>query len=151
MFVRGRWNWTRFGYEKGFPRGCQFTDVDAAVEFDGRRLVLEPKHYDGIGPLPAGPPTGQMLYLRDEVKLGKVVLVLFGCGVCDDPYAVYDVGREQLFDWRGDDKARRRKRLKRHIDRALGLIPDSDAAIDPAMQEVIWPDVRRPPDSKGVA
>ncbi len=63
-FVRGRWDWSRGGYERGFPRGCQFTDVDAAIEFDNRGLVIEPKHYDGVGPLPDPySATGQLLFL----------------------------------------------------------------------------------------
>lgn len=126
-FIRGRWDWTKFGYERGFPRGCQFTDVDAAVEFDGRRLVLEAKQYDGIGELPAGPPYGQLLFLRDEAELGKTVLVVYGCGVCDDPYAIYDVGRREWFKFQNPDtglwlnKDQRRTFLKLHIDRAMGL------------------------------
>lgn len=130
-FIRGRWDWTRFGYEKGFPRGCQFTDVDAALEFGGDRLVIEPKQYDGVGPVPDLPPTGQLRYLQDEAKLGKTVLVLYGCGVCDDPYAVYDVGRKEWFIWREDetcewlDKQERRSRLKRHVDRAMGLLDEN--------------------------
>jgi hypothetical protein len=50
-FMRGRWHWTRFGYEYGFPRGCQFSDIDAVVEFNGRMLFIEAKSYDGIGSL----------------------------------------------------------------------------------------------------
>lgn len=124
-FVRGRWDWSKFGYERGFPRGCQFTDIDAAIEFDGKALVIEPKHYDGDGPLGL-PPTGQLLFLKAEVRLGKTVLVLYGCGVCNDPYAVYDVGREEWFQWRDQagewlSRSERRKRLKNHIDRAMGL------------------------------
>lgn len=120
-FLRGRWNWTRYGYEMGFPRGCQFTDIDAAVEFDGHRLVIEPKHYDGVGDF-ASIPTGQLRFLRDEVSLGKVVLVLYGCGACNSPYGIYDVNRDEWFDWRGCDLKDRRARLKNHIDRALGLL-----------------------------
>ena len=119
-FIRGRWNWTRSGYERGFPRGCQFTDVDAAVEFDGRSLIIEAKHFDGIGSLPEI-SNGQRLFLRDEVNRGKTALIVFGCGACDDPHAVYDVARGQLFDWRGQPKTIRRYQLKCHINRALGL------------------------------
>lgn len=122
-FVRGRWDWTRCGYEAGFPRGCQFTDIDASIEFDGHRLMIETKSYDGIGDLPHPPPLGQWRFLRDEVKQGKEVLIVYGCGVCDDPYAVYDVRRDRLFDWRGKyDKEVRRRLLKRAIDGALGLL-----------------------------
>jgi hypothetical protein len=129
-FLRGRWDWTRFGYENGFPRGCQFTDVDAAVEIDGRRLVIEPKHYDGVGILPGKPEVGQGLYLRDEVKLGKTVLVLYGCGPCNDPYAMHIYGRtsaEDVFiDWRSPplSKIERRRQLKRYIDWAVGIADD---------------------------
>lgn len=149
-FVRGRWDWTRHGYEAGFPRGCQFTDVDATVEFDGRALVIEPKHYDGIGGLPNPySNTGQMLYLRSEVKLGKAVLMLFGCGPCNDPYAVLEVGMSREGDtphiWRDPDsglwlpKSERRKRLKNLIDAGMGVM--QTATLDMGDD---WPLVRKP-------
>lgn len=125
-FIRGRWDWTRYGYERGFPRGCQFTDIDATVEFDGHRLVIEPKHHDGIGACDY-PDMGQLLLLRDEVKLGKAVLVLYGCGACDSPQAVRILGRvkseDVWHDWRGKDIEERRKLLKEQIDIAMGLTP----------------------------
>lgn len=127
-FIRGRWDWTRFGYEVGFPRGCQFTDVDASVEFDKRQLVIECKAWDGDGILPSiydEKSTGQRRQLRDEAALGKTVFVLYGCGVCNDPYALHviaPVRAEDIFvDWRGRDKAERRRLLKSAIDRAVGL------------------------------
>lgn len=140
-FVRGRWEWTRFGYEKGFPRSCQFTDIDATVEFDGRRLVIEPKHHDGIGPCDY-PDAGQLMFLRDEVRLGKAVIVLYGCGACNSPQAARVLGRvraeDRWEDWRGKDVEERRELLKREIDRALGLLeaaPPSPRAADD------WPPV----------
>ena len=129
-FIRGRWDWTRGGYEDGFPRGCQITDLDAAVEFDGSRLVVETKQYDGVGDLPGNgyPPgmgVGQLRFLRDEASLGKTVLVLYGCGACNDPYVVFALAAERsddrFEDWRGLDKEQRRKSLKQEIDRAMGL------------------------------
>ena len=128
--VRCRWDWTSGGYESSFPRGCQFTDLDAAVEFDGHGLVIEPKHYDGVGMLPGDgyPPgvgAGQLRFLRNEAFLGKAVIVLYGCGPCNDPHAVYVLGmnrsEDRFEDWRGMDKADRRKLLKAEIDRAMGL------------------------------
>jgi hypothetical protein len=157
-FVRGRWDWTKHGYEKGFPRGCQFTDLYGAVEFDGRRLVVEPKHHDGIGPCEY-PDTGQLLFLRDEVRLGKTVIVLYGCGPCNSPQAVRVLGRDRTEDrwedWRGRDLTDRRQLLKLEFDRALALVPvaeqlperDSSAGL----VEVAWPEVRRPPDWTGAA
>jgi hypothetical protein len=127
-FIRGRWNWTAFGYEDGFPRNSQFTDVDSSVEFDDRRLVIECKGWDGDGIIPSiygDKSTGQRMHLRDEAKLGKTVFVLYGCGVCNDPYALHILGpskHDDLFvDWRGLDRPERRKLLKRAIDEALGL------------------------------
>lgn len=123
-FIRGRWDWTRFGYEKGFPRGCQFTDIDAATEFDGRALVIESKDYDGQG-IPGEVHPGQMGQLRDDVRRGKAVFVLWGCGCCNDPHILLRVGAErsadQRFDWRGKPRDWRRAELKRHIDQAMGL------------------------------
>lgn len=124
-FIRGRWDWSRYGYEKGFPRGCQFTDIDAAVEFDGRRLVIEPKHHDGTTMGFPYPDDGQLSFLRDEVRLGKAVIVLYGCGACNSPQAVRVLGHrkneDRWEDWRGFDIEERRKRLKREIDHAMGL------------------------------
>jgi hypothetical protein len=130
-FIQGRWKWTSFGYEGGFPRGCQFTDVDAATEFDGSRLLIEPKHHEGIGPCPY-PKTGQLLFLRDEAKLGKTVFVLYGCAVCNDPHAIRYIGadrsQDEFVDWRGLGKESRRQLLKWHIDRAMGLVGGTEAS-----------------------
>ena len=127
-FIRGRWDWTRFGYEDGFPRGCQFTDTDAVTEFDGHRLVMECKSWDGLGIIPSiygEQDTGQRRYLRDEASLGKTVFVLYGCGACNDPYALHILGptrpEDQFLDWREYGKEERRKLLKAEIDRVLGL------------------------------
>lgn len=149
-FVRGRWDWTRHGYEAGFPRKCQFTDLDGAVEFDGHSLVIEPKHHDGLGPMPY-PDDGQLRFLRNEHKLGKAVIVLYGCGPCNSPQGVRLLGstrpEDTWKDWRGRELTERRRLLKYGIDVALGLVEMSDAQLE----EVIWPDVRRPPDSKDIA
>lgn len=126
-FIRGRWNWSKDGYEKGFPRGCQFTDVDAGVEFDGHSLIIEAKHWDGVGDRPEI-GQAQTSYLRDEVRRCKVALVVFGCGPCNDPWAVRQIGAtkddDRWYDWRDvPGKADRRKQFKRLIDRATGLLP----------------------------
>lgn len=96
------------------------------MEHCGDRLVIEAKQYDGVGDLPGWPSDGQMRFLRDEAALGKTVLVLWGCGVCNDPYAVLDVRRDgqQLYDWRGRSKNDRRAQLKLHIGRAMGLLDE---------------------------
>lgn len=131
-FIRGRWNWTRFGYEIGFPRGSQFTDIDAAVEFDGHRLVVEAKQWDGEGIIPSiysdepKSQMGQRLALRAEAKSGATVFVVYGCGVCNDPHAMHQLGvrkaDDRFFNWRGEEtKEARRKLFKQEIDRALGL------------------------------
>lgn len=127
-FIRGRWDWTKHGYEQNFPRGCQFTDVDATVEFDGRRLVIEGKHHDGSDKPLSLPPLGQLRSLQEEVAQGRTVLVLFGCGACNNPVALYDVGRKSWHDWRECSLGSRRQRLKNHIDRAMGLLDESEAA-----------------------
>jgi hypothetical protein len=123
-FIRGRWDWTKYSYEDRFPRKCQFTDIDATVEFDGYRLVIEPKHHDGVGPCPY-PDDGQLGLLRDEVRLGKTVIVLYGCGACNSPQAIRILGpgraEDRWEDWRGRDIAERRKLLKEEIDKAMGL------------------------------
>src|SRR5258707_11328042 len=122
--IRGRWDWTRFRYEEGFPGGCQFTDIDATTEFAGRFLVIEPKHHDGTGPMPY-PDTGQLILLRKEVRFGKAVIVLYGCGVCNSPQGIRVLGEsrqgDRWEDWRGRDIEVRRKLLKHEIDQAMGL------------------------------
>lgn len=123
-FIRGRWKWNEFGYEQGFPRGCGFTDIDATTEFDGCALVIEPKHHEGTGPMPY-PPDGQLALLRDEVRRGKAVIVLYGCAVCNSPYGVRILGStrtdDRWEDWRGLPVDERRKLLKEEIDGAMGL------------------------------
>lgn len=119
-FIRGRWDWSRYGYEKNFPRGCQFTDVDAAVEFGGKHLLIETKHYEGTGKCKL-PAKGQLIFLKREAEFGKTVLVLYGCGACNDPYVVYDVGRDKWHDWTGYPKVHRRELLKEKIDAAMGV------------------------------
>jgi hypothetical protein len=125
-FLRGRWDWTKSGYEDGFPRRSQFTDLDAAIEFDGRRLVIETKHHDGSPGRFEPPDTGQSLFLRDELSLGKTVFVLYGCGACNDPHGLRIYGGaklqdDEVIDWRGLPKSERRRRFKRYIDWAMGL------------------------------
>jgi hypothetical protein len=83
--------------------------------------VIETKQWDGIDPFPGLPPRGQLLALQDEARLGKSVFVLYGCGVCNDPYAVYDAGRNAWHDWCSETKVQRRVNLKRLIDEAMGL------------------------------
>ncbi len=112
--------WTRFGYERGFPRGCQFGDIDAALEFDGRSMLIEAKAFDGIG----NPPPlskGQRWNLEHEVSLGKTVFVLYGCGACNDPLFVVNMSTGERHDLRKHRKLARRQELKRLIDVAMGL------------------------------
>jgi hypothetical protein len=124
-FLRGRWDWTRAGFEEGFPRGCQFTDVDASVEFDGRMLLVETKHHDGLGSCDY-PDTGQLMSLRAEVKLGKTVFILYGCGPCASPQSLRILGTQkncdQFIDWRGIPSIEERRKLyKEQVDIAMGL------------------------------
>ena len=127
-FSRSRWDWTAFGYEEGFPRNCQFSDQDAEVEFDGHWLEIEALTYDGIGEFPTI-STGQSIKLRKEASFGKTVIILYGCGVCNDPYGICVLGpmykQDRLEDWRELPKPERRKLLKYEIDRAMGLTPDT--------------------------
>jgi hypothetical protein len=128
-FLRGRWDWTSGGYETGFPRGCQFTDLDAAIEFDGRALDIETKHHDGEeGEFPQI-SWGQLRFLRNEVQLGKTAIILFGCGPCNDPQGVWVLAPgmvDRKEDWRGRPKDERRKLLKYEIDKAMGLASPAD-------------------------
>lgn len=164
-FVRGRWDWGRHGYEKGFPRNSQFGDVDATVEFNGVRLTVETKGHDGTGPMDY-PPAGQLMSLRDDVRRGVAVLVVYGCGVCNSPFGVRRLGidksADRWEDWRGFPLAERRRLLKYEIDRALGLIPDEAARVEAELRAAKpeadpWGDVvvRKPgdglPDRWGVA
>lgn len=107
----------------GFPRGCQFTDVDASIGFDGRKLVIETKQHDGIGSCEY-PPTGQLIELREEVRAGRTVFVLYGCGPCNSPQALRILGCNRdddvFIDWRDEPSvSERRKLLKEQIDQAM--------------------------------
>lgn len=127
-FIRGRWDWTRNGYERGFPRNCQFTDIDASIEFDGKHLIIETKHHDGTGDFPPPyPPTGQLIALRSEVsRFGKSVLILYGCASCNTPECLCVLGatrnQDKWHDFRMYSAEDRRKALKYQIDLALGLV-----------------------------
>ena len=131
-FIRSRWDWTRFGYEHGFPRGARFSDNDAWLSLDGgaTRVKIECKLYDGAGIIPK-PDGGQLRTLREDAAIaGCTVLVLYGCGICDNPFALHQVmprPPDRFEDWRGLDLAERRKRLKTEIDRAAGLYPGPHA------------------------
>lgn len=120
-FIRGRWDWTRGGYEVGFPRKSQFTDIDAIVEFDGEALMIEGKHWDGEGGMPPPPPTGQRIFLESEVAAGKEVLVLYGCGACNNPFGVRNIKTGDVYNWAGEPLQQRRAWLKYLIDAALKL------------------------------
>ncbi len=123
QFIRGRWRWTAHGYERGFPRGSQFSDIDAATEFDGHRLKIESKFWDGIGS-PPGIDTGQYRLLQDEAERDNTtVLVVYGCASCNNPLAVRDMGTLVLQDFRDMELECRRKELKKRIDEAMGLRP----------------------------
>jgi hypothetical protein len=120
-FIRSRWDWTDFGYERGFPRGCQFTDVDAGTEFNSKDLLIETKLWDGLGAVPTV-RTGQLLYLRREAATHhKTVLILYGCGVCNNPLVVDDVATGSRYDWRDKSLIERRQLFKDLIDVSMGL------------------------------
>lgn len=87
-FKRGRWDWTRLGYEAGFPRGIQFTDLDATIEMNGHFLFIETKHHEGEGEIPAL-QTGQRLYLeRLAINPRHLVLVVYGDAAANHVWAV---------------------------------------------------------------
>jgi len=119
-FRAGRWDWNRLGYEDGFPRGCGFTDIDAAVEFDGRMLIMEGKWWNGHGEIQPV-PVGQRIFLERLTALGIDVRVLYGVPADDNPLALYDVGTRTTLDWRDLEIEDRRVALKREINRVMGL------------------------------
>lgn len=126
-FIRGRWNWTSYGYEAGFPRGSQFGDVDAVVEFDGRTLYVETKAFDGLGDWPQVPLGQYFLLERLARQANTAVFVLFGCGVCNDPKGLLEIYADSpnhQHDWRALPLPERRAHLKHRIDSALGLTGD---------------------------
>lgn len=122
-FIRGRWNWTRYGYEHGFPRGCQFSDIDAVVEFNDRVLFIETKHYEGVGNL-TRPARGQTLLAERLTRDPSTsYLLVYGCGCCNNPQAAWDAATGILHDWRTLELVERRRRLKAVIDAAMDLHP----------------------------
>lgn len=124
LYKRGRWDWTRHGYEKGFPNGSQFSDIDAAVEFDQRFLMIESKHHELGTPLPRF-EGGQRYMYRKLVDRGVTVLVLFGDAPNNDPHAIRTLGKtypqDRLTSFERFDIADRQWRLKQAIDGAMGL------------------------------
>lgn len=121
-YKRGRWKWTSGGYEDGFPRGCAFTDIDFAVEFNGRILLGEGKHWDGLSSQPPGLSKGQALfYQRLAAFPNTTVLVVYGQAGENNPLAARNVGTKETYDWRAEHIDTRRKALKHLIDQAMGL------------------------------
>lgn len=123
-FIKGRWKWTGFGYEEGFPRGCQFSDIDAITEFDGRALVIEAKEYAPPGILPEIKP-GQMRLLR-HLAQHSTVYVVWGIAQLDEPWALKQIyptyGRDRFENWRDIESREKRHQLfKDEIDWALGV------------------------------
>ena len=124
-FIQGRWKWTGFGYEQGFPRGCQFSDIDAITEFDGRTLVIEAKEYGGPPALLPSLPTGQVRLLRHLAR-HATVYVIFGIAQLDEPWALKQLyptpGRDRFENWRDIESREKRHQLfKDEIDWALGV------------------------------
>lgn len=127
-FKAGRWDWTSLGYEHGFPRRCQFSDVDAVTEFDGRILMIESKYNDGVD-APSYPDVGQVRLLRRFRKMfgdDGDVFIVYGDAEADEPWALRILGMERsqdLFeDWRTTPNAEtRRERFKAWIDWSLGI------------------------------
>lgn len=132
-FMAGRWKWTSYGYEFGFPNKCQFTDIDAVVEFSsstGRWLMIEGKHNDGVEP-PSYPSSGQLRFLRAFRNLvgdDGDVFILYGVAAENEPWALRILGKrragDQFIDWRDVPAAEhRRESLKAWIDWSLGVTP----------------------------
>jgi len=127
-FMRGRWNWTGSGYEVGFPRGCQFTDLDAATEFNGRHLFIECKEYDGpLGICPNDQyDDGQRTFLRSLVSDTATVFILFGVAKDNNPWCARILKptrlEDRFVDWRGIAAIEdRRRALKNMIDDAMNV------------------------------
>jgi hypothetical protein len=126
--ARGRWNWTRGGYETGLPRGCQFTDLDAVIEIDGRVLIIEAVHHASpTDPVDLGgrPPMGQRVALRRLAALDEDVrvFVLYGNAQANDPQAALLLAPwpsgDRLLNWRPFPLVERRLRLRRLIEELL--------------------------------
>jgi hypothetical protein len=127
-FMQGRWNWTAGGYEANFPRKCQFTDLDAGVEFDGLHLFIECKEYDG-------PPgicpndqhdDGQRTFLRSLVSDTATVFILFGVAKDNNPWCARVLKPKRIddnfVDWRSMDAVEdRRVALKELIESAMNV------------------------------
>lgn len=124
---RHRWDWTKYGYEEGFPRKCAWSDIDGVVEFDEKCAMYEFKRWDGEIGLEhalAEIPRGQRKLHQALRSTGASFFVLFGVPENDDPLAAFVVTsfagkyRGRWHDWRGVPIDVRRKEL-RGLVRAL--------------------------------
>lgn len=115
QFIRGRWDWKRYGYEAGLPRRCGFGDIDAALELGGRHLIIEAKSWDGEGARPEL-SFGQGTALRHLADEKRTVWVLWGCAGCNNPLAVQSLNSGAEHDWRELPLGERRSEMKRLID-----------------------------------
>jgi hypothetical protein len=129
-FLDGRWAWVKFGYDKGFPRRCTFSDLDAITEFDGYCLGIEAKHHSETDIGFPYPDAGQMGVLRDLVRRKIVIFVLYGDAQTNDPHGIRIIGENRPGDkfdnWLPMPLGERRRRLKQAIDEAVGLAPSRD-------------------------
>jgi hypothetical protein len=125
-YKRSRWSWTSQGYERGFPRGCQFMDIDAYTEFNGMRLMIESKHYEGYGEPPSLPKGQRWALEREAQDENKTVLVVYGNAQTNDPMVVHVLAGSgmpaKVHDFRTLTVEQRREQLKYLIDEAMNLV-----------------------------
>lgn len=117
--ARERWNWTKFGYEQGFPGICQFADIDAVVEFDGRALAIECKHHDGVSGFERL-KDGQWRLQRRLVDAGWSAFTLYGDARTNEPWGIWHYGDRHPRDLRRMTRRFRREILTDEINKAMG-------------------------------
>lgn len=122
QFIRGRWRWDAFGYQIGFKGKCAFSDIDAMVEFNGRRLLIESKFWNGQDESKLTLQKGQELALQREAgDKGRTVLVVYGDAERNLPLYVLNLNSGSVHDLRELQPWERRWEFKRHIDAAMGV------------------------------
>lgn len=119
--VQARWDWTRLGYERSFPRGITMGDADGILEINYCWLRVETKNWTpdtlGIPPLPVGQHLDLKRWVRAHTR--NVVFVLHGHQPTNRPYAlrVWTHTGEAFHDWRDTSEDEAREALTTQFDR----------------------------------
>jgi hypothetical protein len=129
-FMRGRWAWERFGYEKQLPGRIGIGDIDGFVEYRKHHLFIEGKHATNSIKNRFSLPTGQRLAYESLVASygGNRLLVVVGDATENNPLGaqVWQMSggaiTKREFDWTQCSIEERRKQLDKRIAAFVGWV-----------------------------